>query len=153
MLRVIRNKFIKVEDENFWKSYSARLRDLFRRFVAATLAPIRFGLISDDGATASLWATDGLDDVAIENSQAGYANRLFVFKAPGNSRYFPLFPIDDYIRLHRDDGSVYASFSGSTWLNLTFKGDLGKAAFVNSAEELLPDEECRTNPADRNSER
>ena len=117
VLGLLRIKFAKTFDPEFWMEFQASVRDLLRRFVAATTPrDFCFGTLHDDGKHASLWHRHHANVVDVTSNSELYRGRICVFVGPG---HHPKFPIDDFIRVHPENRSVWAYYSRESWTVLT----------------------------------
>ena len=121
VLVYLRNRFDKAAGQGFWQQYQADIWDLLRRFVTATTKPhFRFGVLSDDGRQAQLWARPQPELLDLETiTEKAPHGRLCVFLGPTPQ---PVFPIDEFICIHPAEGSVWIYFSGGRWIDLTNDG-------------------------------
>ncbi|MFC1597709.1 hypothetical protein ACFL5Q_07215 [Planctomycetota bacterium] len=127
---VIRNTYFKTgADAVFGQRHGAAIWDLLGRLVTATtMEGLRFGVISDDGRRAGLWARDCIEEVELEGEPSVEAGQCYVFTEAGRR---PRFPIGELIRVDPANASVWAYFSRGRWIDLTNGGhDVAKRTLV-----------------------
>jgi len=143
----LRNGFKAVPEK--LDDYASSLRDLMRRFVAATTGAFRLGRVTD-GKVIDLWrkeAGEQSEPATLAGNADRWTGRLVVAREcppmEGGATFEALFPIDDLIRLRPVHDSIWA-YNKDIWLNLTHTGSGEEARLSEADQDWLPDPKERT---------
>lgn len=145
---ILRNGFKSVPSK-LERDYARNLRDLMRRFVAATTEALRIGRVTGS-SSIDLWRKEE-GEQSEPATLAGHAD-IWMGRVVIAREYHPadaqggafeaLFPIDELIRLRPVHDSLWA-YNKDIWINLTHIGSDEETRLAEGEEEFLPSREQR----------